>query len=256
MIDLLQTSSFVQAYVLVFEAMLVLSCQACEKKFSQSLFRRIASIYLRCSNLRVPIPFMWLYKTQIAMKTRTLFFALLITVSTAALAYGNEGPAMTVVSVKGSEIYKVIYRGSGEGKIRLSILDEQGQKIHSESFAGMAGFILPVNFKGLEAGNYTIEIVDNAGRYEEKIAHLPAGDSKKIHVSKLMRENGKYLLAVRDANNEAINVKIYDEEQRMVYEETKTLSGDFAQVYRIENPRGRYTFEISDAQGKKKHFTF
>lgn len=190
------------------------------------------------------------------MKTRTLFFAVVLAVTTTALAYGNEGPGMTVVSVKGSEVFKVIYKGSVEGKIRLNILDEQGNKIYSESFSGVGGFILPVNFKGLRAGNYTIEIVHNAGIYQEEVSYKPVADSKNIHVSNLRRENGKYLLTITGANNEAINVKIYDEEQRVVYNETKTLSGDFAQVYRIENPRGRYSFQVSDADGKTRHFTF
>ena len=190
------------------------------------------------------------------MKTRTLFFALLLAITTTALAYGSEGPGMTVVNVKGSEIYKVIYRGSVGGKARLNIVDAHGNKIHSESFAGLNGFILPVNFKGLQAGNYTIEIVDNTGRYEELVSFNPLSDTKSIHVTKLVRESGKYLLAIADAKNETISVRIFDQDQRLVYDETKKLSGDFAQVYRMENPFGHYTFEISDGAGKRKHFTF
>ena len=190
------------------------------------------------------------------MKTRNLFFALLLAITTTTLAYGNEGPGMTVVNVKGSEIYKVIYKGSIGGKVRLNILDAQGHKIHSESFAGLNGFILPVNFKGLQAGNYTIEIVDNAGRYEEQVSFTPLSDTKSIHVTRLVRESGKYLLAIADAKDETINVRIYDQDERLVYNETKQLSGDFAQVYRMENPFGHYTFEISDGAGKRKHFTF
>src|SRR5688500_18210725 len=149
------------------------------------------------------------------MKTRTLFFALLLAIGTTALAYGDEGPGMTVVNVKGSEIYKVIYRAAAVGKVRLNILDAQGHKIHSESFAGLNGFILPVNFKGLRAGNYTIEIVDNAGRYEEHVSFNPVSDTKSIHVSRLVRESGKYLLAIADAKHETINVRIYDQDERL-----------------------------------------
>lgn len=190
------------------------------------------------------------------MKTRTLFFALLLAVSTTALAYGNEGPGMTVVSVKGSEIYKVIYKGSVGGKVRLNILDAHGNKIHSESFAGLNGFILPVNFKGLQAGSYTIEILDNAGRYEEQVSYKPVSDVKSIHVTKLVDASDKYLLAVAHGKGETINVRIYDQDERLVHNETKTLSGDFAQVYRMDNSQGRYTFEVSDSAGRTKHYNF
>jgi hypothetical protein len=190
------------------------------------------------------------------MKTKALFFALLIAVSTTAFGFDNGEPSMTVVAFKGSEIFKVIYKGTTTGKVRMNILDQRGNVIHSESFSGLNGFILPVNFKGLQSGTYTIELIDNAGKYQELVNYRPAHELKSIHVTKLVNENGKFLLAVANAQSEPIRIRIFDQDQRVIYNDSKVVTGDFAQVYKLENAYSRYTFEVSDEKGYKKYFNF
>jgi hypothetical protein len=190
------------------------------------------------------------------MKTKTLFLAMLIALSSTALAFENDKPGMTVVSVKGSEVFKVIYKGGTAGKVQLNIFDGQGKMIHTEAFKGLNGFIIPVNFRGLPSGAYTIEIVDGNGNYREEVNYLPTYEVKSIHMSKLSGEDSKFLLAISDAQNEPIRVKIYDAAERVVFDESKVIDGDFAQVFKITQAHGRYTFEVSDAQGNEKHFSF
>ena len=190
------------------------------------------------------------------MKTRTLFFALLLAVSTTAYAFGNDEPGLTVVSFKGSEVFKVIYKGTTTGRLKLNILDDRENVIHSETISGLNGFICPVNFKGLRSGQYTIEVIDKTVKYRESVTYRPAHELKSIHVSKLLNEDGKYLLAVANAQEEPIRVRIFDQDQRLLYNESKTLTGDFAQVFKMPNGHGRYTFEVSDDAGNKKYFNF
>jgi len=188
------------------------------------------------------------------MKIKGLVLSLLVIVSSAAFA--NEGdPSVAVVAFKGSEVYKVIYKG-GAGKVRMNILDAQGKKIHSSTIDAEDGFILPVNFKGLSAGTYTIEILDDAGKYTQQVVYKPASALHAVHVSKLQNADDKFLLALANLQNEAIKVTIYDAAQRVVYHESKVLSGDFAQVYKIEHPSNSYTFEVSDSSGNSKSFKF
>ena len=190
------------------------------------------------------------------MKTKTLFFALLLAVSTTAFGYSNDEPALTVVSSKGSEVFKVIYKGTTTARVKLNLMDVRGNVIHSEVISVLNGFIRPLNFKGLESGQYTIEVVDKSDRYQESVTYLPVDELKSIHVSKLVNHEGKFLLAVANAQDEPIHVKIFDQEQRLVYAESKTLRGDFAQVYKMPSSYNRYTFEVSDAAGNKKFFNF
>lgn len=181
---------------------------------------------------------------------------MLITVSTVASAFSNDDPEMTVVSLKGSEVFKVIYKGNTSGKVTLNVLNHQGKIIHSGSVTGKDGFICPLNFKGLPSGNYTIELIDDHGSHQEKVVYVPAHDRKSIHITKLMNAEGKFLLAVANAQNEPIVIRIYDRYQRLLYAESRILNGDFAQVYRMEQALNHYTFEVSDSAGNRKSFVF
>lgn len=181
---------------------------------------------------------------------------MLTTVSAVASAYGDDGPGMTVVSFKGSEVFKVIYKGSTSGKVKLNIFDSQGRVIHSGSVAGKDGFICPLNFKGLPSGKYTIELIDDHGSHEEEVDHVQKYERKRIHVSKLVSEDGKFLFTVANAQNEPITIRIYDQYQRLLHTGSKTVNGDVAQVYRMTHGLSHYTFEVSDAAGNKKSFVF
>jgi len=181
---------------------------------------------------------------------------MLMTMSAVASAFGNDGPDMTVISLKGSEVFKVIYKGNAKGRVKLNVFDAWGKVIHSGTIAGTDGFICPLNFKGLPSGYYTIELIDQHGAYREKVAYIPEYDRKSVHVTKLVGEKDKFLLAVANAQNESIVVRIYDRHRNLLFAESKTLKGDFAQVYRMERSLDHCTFEVSDAAGNIKYFAF
>jgi hypothetical protein len=195
------------------------------------------------------------------MKTKSLFFAALILVSAVASAAGKDEPrrtGMAIVPVKGSEVFKVIYKGESAGKVKLNIYNSNAQLILTETFNGTDGFICPLNFAGLDAGVYTIELVDAAGKKAEKISFNTVKSSKHVHVSKLNNAAGKYLLSVMSTStsSDEINVKIYDSKNNLVHSETKEVKGDFAQVYKLKEASGSYTFEVSDRTGKIKTIRF
>jgi hypothetical protein len=195
------------------------------------------------------------------MKTKSLFFAALVLVSAVASAAGKDEPrrtGMAIVPVKGSEVFKVIYRSESAGKVKLNIYNSNAKLILTETFNGTDGFICPVNFAGLEAGEYTIELVDASGKKAEKVSLNTKKSSKHVHVSKINNEAGKYLLSVVDTSFAAdeINVKIYDAKNNLIHSETKETRGDFAQVYKLKDASGSYTFEVSDKTGKLKTIRF
>lgn len=189
------------------------------------------------------------------MKTKTLILAMVIMMSTVALSSGKDRPDITVVSVKGSEVFKVIYKGATSGKVKLSIFDREGKTVLSENIQGREGFICPLNFRGLPSGSYTIEIVDDQGSFQQNILYVPASDLKSIHATRIDGGN-RMLLAIANAQNEEIAIRIYDEEQRLIHAETKTLDGDFAQVYNVMADGQKFVFEVSDEAGNRKSFSF
>ena len=193
------------------------------------------------------------------MKTKSLLIAALIVVSATVSAFAKEEPTkagLAIVPVKGSQTFKVIYKSENTGYTKVKIYNSESKMIFTESVSNAGGFILPLNFAGLEAGEYTIELIDATGTKTEKVNFQPAAKSKlNVHVAK-MSEEGKFLLAVANTKNEVITVKIYDNFNNLVYNESKELNGDFAQVFSLKNASASYTFEISDNTGNTKSVTF
>lgn len=197
------------------------------------------------------------------MKTKSLLFAALVFVTSIAFA-GKDEPrktGMAIVPVKGSETFKVIYKGATAGKVKLNIYNADGKVILTESFAGTDGFILPVNFAGLKGGEYTIELVDATGKKSEKVSlttvEKKTGVAAIVHVSKIGADNDKFLLSVANTTpGSKINVRIYDAKSNLIHNETQSVNADFAQVYKFNAVSEAYTFQVTDSTGKTKTIRF
>ncbi|HEY9008589.1 hypothetical protein [Ohtaekwangia sp.] len=194
------------------------------------------------------------------MKTRSLFIAALVVVSATVAALGKEEPSnkgLAVVPVKGAEVFKVIYKAENAGKIKLNIYNTNSEIVFTETINGTDGFICPLNFSGLQAGEYTIELIDATGKRTEKINYKPVDASaKNVHISKVANEDGKFLVSVSATGAEQINVKIYDAANNLVHSENKSIEGNFAQLYTVKNVSGSLTFEVTDKAGNTKTVRF
>ncbi len=191
-----------------------------------------------------------------SMKTKSILISALMIFGVVLSSVANSGAesanGFAVVPVKGSNVYKIVYKGENQGKVKVSLYNSKSELIYSERVS-QNGFILPLNFSNLEKGEYTVELTDASGKKAQKITYATeAAPSNYIHVSKLLNEDGKFLISVRNAN--AINVKIYSR-TGLIFNESKELTGDFAQVYAVKVP-GELTFEITDANGNVKTARF
>lgn len=193
------------------------------------------------------------------MKIKSLYIAALIVFAVSVTAVGKDEPrslGLAVVPVKGSEVFKVIYRGESASKVKLNVYNSSSQIIFSETMNSIEGFIRPLNFTGLQFGEYTIELTDAAGKRAEKINYQPALSESNIHVSRLVKEESKFLLSVAKTSSEVITVKIFDGANNLVHTNTKEVSGDFAQLYNLKDIAGTVTFEVSDNAGITKIVRF
>lgn len=187
------------------------------------------------------------------MKTKSLVFALVMAfVSVAALAADPVGPKVVVISQKEAGMFKVIYTGSQTGKVSLKIYDASNNVVFSESTNGVDGFIRPLNFKGMEAGEYTIEVADASGKMTQTVDYKTEKGLNAIHVSKIGDEN-KYLLAVANKGaTEKISVQIFDGSNNLVHNQVLTVNGDLGLVYNLKNVTGVPTFEVTNQAGVTK----
>ncbi|HTE32971.1 MAG TPA: hypothetical protein VK666_21460 [Chryseolinea sp.] len=185
------------------------------------------------------------------MKTKSLYLATMLFIGVAATAVAKEVPAgasLAVVSSKGSEVVKVIYKGVTTSKVKVNIYNAASEIVFSEVRYNQA-FILPLNFSALQSGEYTIEIVDATGAKSEKINYQPELSTGTVRVAKLDAQ-GKFLLSVSNKTADDITIRIFDEYNNLVHTSNQQINGSFAQVYAIKNFTGACTFEVTDAQGK------
>lgn len=183
------------------------------------------------------------------MKTKSLFIAAFVVMSAVVSAVGKDEPSkagLAIVPVKGTEVFKVIYKSETTGKVRINLYNSSNDVVFSETLSG--GFIRPLNFKGLAPGAYTIEIIDANGKRTEKITYAPVKSTYRV--AKLAKEEGKYLLSVASPTANVLTVKIFNKDGVLIHSEVNSdVQVDFAKIYKVADASG-LTFEVSDENGK------
>lgn len=184
------------------------------------------------------------------MKVKSVVFALLmVTVSVAAFAADPVSPKMVVVTQKDPGSFKVIYEGTKVEKLTFKIINKEGNKVAVETIYGVDGFMRVVNFAGMNAGEYTIEVIGADSKQAQKINYQPVvAESAAIHIAKLA-DAGKYLLVV--SNTKEVNVKIYDGSDRLVHDQNVVAHGSTGLVFDLNKVAGSPRFEVSSSTGTK-----
>ena len=180
------------------------------------------------------------------MKTKSFLTALLMVIGVAVVS------AQTVaVEKKSSNVFKITYKDETAGKVEMSIFNAAGTEVFAETFKDVKSFARPLNFSGMEHGEYTVELVANNGKKVEKINYTLESSLKNVHLARIANES-RYVLAVTSAGTEPINVKIFDSANQLVLDENKNSNNGFATVYNLKNLTGAFTFEVSDQSGNTK----
>jgi hypothetical protein len=193
------------------------------------------------------------------MKTKSIYLAALFVMGVVVTTLGSDEPrkaGLAVVQMKGSETFRVIYKSENTNKVKLNIYNLNSELIFSEVINESNGFILPLNFKGLAFGEYTLEVIDALGKKIERISYQPSPVSNNIRIAKLLNNENKFLVSVVNPGTEKITVKIFDTYNNLVHNEILNVEGNFAQVYSFKNLVGACKFEVSDATGNVKTAQF
>lgn len=188
------------------------------------------------------------------MKSKVFFFAALLIATVSATAVAKEDPsnaAFAVVPVKGSDVYKVIYKKEGATRVKLNLYNNAGAVVFSETIS-QDGFIRPLNFAGLTPGEYTFEVVDGATKVVEKVVYkteVSIASDKLVHVSRINGADQRFVLSIANANNETFVVNIYGQNDEIIFSENATINGSSAKLYNVKS--GKVSrIEVIDAAGK------
>jgi uncharacterized protein (DUF2141 family) len=186
------------------------------------------------------------------MKAKSIVLAsAMVLASIFTYAIDPSNSQFVVVNQKEAGLFKVIYQGTTEQAVVMKIYGQGGKVVFAETFKSVKGFALPVNFTGMEAGEYIIEVADENGKKLQKVSYGKETNVEAIHISKV-KEEGKYLFAVRSNGAEEINVRIFDGNNNLVHSENRTINGNFGLVYNLQSVTGTPTFEVTDNAGTVK----
>lgn len=190
------------------------------------------------------------------MKTKSTVLTVVAMVVVSAFAFAaNPLSRMAVVGHQKNGTFKVYYEGVSAGKVTLKVYDNSSKEIFSETIKGLNRFMRPLNFEGLEAGVYTIEIADENGTQTEKVNYATdvktskseATTIKALHVCKL--QDGKYLVSVTSEGTENVDISIFDNND-LIHSESRTINGGLGLVYNLKQVSGKPVFVITDEAGK------
>ena len=156
--------------------------------------------------------------------------------------------------IKKGAVVKLFYRGEQSGKVKVTIYDEDGKVVFTETHNNTEHFMRPYNFSSLPAGNYTIELSDEQGKLFRKVTHSWKTEIRSAHLTRLNDNENKYMLAVPNKGQDALTVRIYDHNYKQLYQETEIINGNFAKVYNLRWLHGPHIFEITDQKGKTNRF--
>ena len=181
------------------------------------------------------------------MKTSVVIAALILMIGVGQVKAGDHSPSVTISHRDGSSIFLVNYQGSQKGNVKVSVKDNLGRVLITESIKGVKAFSLPVNLEEVDNGVYNLEIDNGKDKQIQTLDYsyeVPATYTKVTPLG-----DKRYLLSVAHTGTEKISVRILDDAGDLVFEQAQLINGSFARVYNLKNSVGDPSFEVTDESG-------
>ena len=165
----------------------------------------------------------------------------------------NTGLAL----MKSESGFKVFYKGSKAGTVRVTISNDKGQNIFSETLKNVESFMRPYNLSSIKEGDYMIEITSPDGKQIEKFSYAKNKVEKLMNLLHVKDSEGKFVLTVANKNgNDRLRVNIFDQNYNLVYTGSEEITGDFAKLYDLKSLGDNFTFEVTASNGVKQSLSY
>ncbi len=192
------------------------------------------------------------------MKKTFSIFVVLIALSSIVRARRMDKPeeSSAMAIMKNGSLIKLFYKSGKESNVKVTIIDSNNQVVFSEDMKHVDGFMRPYNFSKLSEGDYTIELVDHAGKKVEKISYREGKVERVANLIRIAGEENKYLLTISNKGKDTFSVKIFDAEGGLIYTHAEEAEGDFARIYNLSKVTGKFLFEITDKSGNTRQIQY
>ena len=173
-----------------------------------------------------------------------------------SVAMANDPTSATGTAViQNGSVVKLFYKGAKYATVKVSILDEKGTLIFTETVKNTDGFIRPYNFSDLTYGEYTVEVDNGVSRNIEYVDYTSEGIVNSATMIKLKNEN-RYMLLVPNKASEKLNITVLDADGNEIHHSVRTLSGDFGTILNVEELDGPFKVRLKDSTGRIRTFEY
>jgi hypothetical protein len=179
------------------------------------------------------------------MKTKGTFFSIvLLLASTFVFAGGDPSMQQLAIVKSGADVFKVIYEGKADQPITLQLSSPEGLLVYSKKVSSISGFICPLNFTGMKAGNYVVKVTQGSEASTATIAYGVKADRPFVQIKAVA--DHKYVVLVPNTASR-ITVAIYDAYNNVVGSYAENANGSYGKVFDLSKmPAALYTFVVSD----------
>ncbi len=154
--------------------------------------------------------------------------------------------------------YKMYYVSPEEGKVKVRLYNEEGIRIYCKKINSDEGFALPYNFKELEPGNYTFEVINPDGSVLRQVVNHAdlveqiELDALEANVQRLENSN-KFELLVMKPNQQEVQIKIKNSNGLVLHTERVNFERGFKRTYDLSDIDSEdFTFVIINGDDVKE----
>jgi hypothetical protein len=186
------------------------------------------------------------------MKTTFITGVMAMIFASASLFAADPAATVELVNQKGSSIYKVIYKAPGTGRVFLKISGEEGVVL-SETLSFTNGFMLPIDFQGMAAGEYTVEVLGKDTRFKQTVVYEKVTPVAYVRLTE--QPGAKQLLTITSQVPTEFTIRIYDNWNNELFARTETVKSEYGVVFNMSHVAGGYRFEVTEGPGHVKVIT-
>jgi len=164
-------------------------------------------------------------------------------------------PKMKILSSDKASVYNLFYVSENRGIVDVKIYDSSGRKIHDSYYKTEDALNLKQSYdlSGLPFGIYKFEVVNKGVKTTEMVHHKEIMIKMDVRVAQTV-EKGKYRLDVSRDIHKPVFVKIYDDQEKIIYQDVIDVDADFRRVYDLSTVTAKaVSFEVSCGGTKSLH---
>jgi hypothetical protein len=189
---------------------------------------------------------------------KILSILIVFTVLVSGVKANTEKPTSEagLAVMKSKTGFRILYRADKKSDIRITIYNSDGAAIHKETLRNTDNFVRPYNLASMREGDYTIVVRDGAGAQVKKVNYSKSRSEIKAKLAPIPGEANKYVLSLAKTEGvTSVNVRILDDQGKIVYTTTEDATNDSAKVYDLSKVTRKFSVQLSADNGVSKLLT-